>query len=236
MSGLLGMTRLVFIAFSLLLIACDEPPASPNATSAFQLVFTAENDLGIEIPGVEFRIDGASVGTTGPLGQVRTTLEAQQGTTIQVAHVCPEGHTSEEDTQSLTLATFLRLGEETARNVLELSAKCDRLTRVAAFTLYSKYPNVPFTINGEVEGTTNENGFATYVTHGAPGARFEVAFVTNEIPNANPANPSNFFILDDRSRIFEFSEEIEEQRVRRPRRNRRRRGRSSIMRIQRINR
>lgn len=228
------MTRLVTLTFLVLLVGCSEPPASPNASSTFELVFTAESDVGIEMPGVEFKIDGASVGTTGPLGQVRTTLEAQQGTTIQVAHVCPEGHASEDDEQSLTLATFLRLGEQTEHNTLELSVECAPTSRVAAFTIYSKFPNVPFTINGELEGTTDGNGFATYVTEAAPGARFEVAFVTDDIPRARPENPSDFFVLDERSRIFVFSEEIEQPARRRPVRRRPPNRQSGIMRIQRV--
>ncbi len=222
---------LTLLTGSVMLGACGQPPARiPRHTVTIQV----ESDPGMPLAGVAFDVEGAPIGTSDEHGLVHTILEGREGTTIDIHHACPEGYSTEDDTQSLALISFQSLDPE-AQNGLRMTVRCTPINRQAAFIIDAGgHAGLPVLINGNEVGVTDEAGIAQVVIDTLPNRNFRVELATADFERLRPRNPTHTFNLGARSDVFVFQPEITEEAP--PvRRRRRRRRRSTPMRIIRIN-
>ncbi len=163
----------------------------------YPLRLAVTNVPGEPLPGVTARVGAVVLGKTDEQGTVAIKLRGRDGQRLNVHLDCPPNHTPPK--RPLEVALFHYASDATP----EIKAVCEQervAEAVVVRTLGAR--NVPLYARGERLGTTDAQGIAHVLVHGAPGENVDLSFDTSELPELRPASPSVRILLGNHDDVL----------------------------------
>jgi hypothetical protein len=193
---------------------CKEKKPPPE----FRVTFTAQSD-GKPLGGVRVVAGGTELGVTDPEGELRATLQGEEGSTVSVQAECPEDYRKAEPLRPLKLRRFQGLDPETQERGLQMSISCPPSHRTAAVVVRADgRKDIPILRAGEELARTDAGGVTHLMFEFEPNTSFTLAMDTSDYPDLRPKDPTASFTLGDDDEIFEFDQEFKEKEKKRRRR------------------
>ena len=205
------------------LSACEEPPPPPR----FPVTFTAVSDPGRALPAVSVTANGAPIGQTDANGSLRVDLTGPEGSPVQIAATCPEGHRQPTGLPMLTLRRVESLDPAVASRGIQVSIACPPTQRYGVLLVRAAgeegRADLPVMIDGREVARTDPSGVAHVPLEMEPGSSFRVLLATADQPLLRPQDPARTFTFPDTDELFVFDQAFEQEAP--PRTGRRRRTR-----------
>lgn len=187
----------------------------------YQVVFKAEDDRGVPLPGLPIRVGETLLGETSPGGTLIVQVAAKEGERYPLQAPCPEDHNADDPPVDVFFRSTKGLGGD-VQNHIELTIVCARTRRLAALLIHADgYEDMPISIDGVVRGRTGAEGFAHLRLDRQPGVQFQVSLDSSSHPTLVPANPSQTMSVGEDDGLFVFEPVFREARVEKKARKRR---------------
>jgi len=200
------MGRFLLVLGAALLASCER---TPEASRAFNVIFTVESDPGLRLRQARVFVDGESVGETDSDGRLQTMVYGRAGRQLRIEHDCPESHATPSEAKLLRLQSFANINAPGPRG-LEITLRCRPMKRRAAFVVRAKNgAGLPVLLDGTMVARTNSSGVAHFSVLGAPGTEYIVELDTRERPRLRPQQPAHLRTLPDADEIFLLDQPFE---------------------------
>lgn len=181
--------------------------SSTREKGDFKVVMRAKSDDERPLAGVVMSAAGHRIGATDDAGNLTARVPGEEGQTVPVSIVCPDGFLAPQAPAPLRLTKARSLGSGTTEPLV-YDTICDRKQRniVIAVRAIASGPS-PILVNGQRQEVTDENGvahLALTVDRDAPSLRVDID--TSADPSLIPQNPGRTFALKGRDSILIFDQ------------------------------
>ncbi len=208
------LNPLFSVIFALVFTACGDPEPSDDS---YSIELNAETDEGRPLSGVQFSSGKNDMGVSPESGSFSLRLRGAEGTTLPIEATCPKDYDSPAP-GSVRLARVKSLSGE-AESPLTYRAVCTRKLRDVIFVIHAENgANLPISIDGAAQGTTDEKGNAhVLVSVDRHLESLTLSLDTSEQPLLRPQNPRRVFELKGNDAIALFNQPLTTVRPKAPR-------------------
>ena len=156
--------------------ACGGQPATP--ARLFVVTYQAQGAPGEPLGGVEVSVDGVAAGTTDEHGLLQSFLRGRAGQSRLIEHRCPEGWLAPEGStpRTMQLSRDRAIDPAEARLGIQVKVRCLPQQVRVAVVVDADEEGVISRVNGDLVGTTDEEGLLFHVARVTPGTPLALAF------------------------------------------------------------
>ena len=190
-----------------------------EASPKVQVALSVESDPGVPLEGVPVRVDGRLIGHSDAEGHLRIELSGYSGQLVRLRGQCPDGHSSEPDSQELRLRSY---EEHELASPIHVALQCIPNVHLAVFIVRAaRVPNIGVLLDGELVASTNREGLAHFSTQTSAGTQHLVELVASAHPKLVPQRASRLVKAPAHHELFVIDQTFEpREKGRRTRSNR----------------
>jgi hypothetical protein len=200
--------RTVFgIALAGMLAGCAEEE------NRFPVVITTTTDDGKPLPDLPVTVGKTPAGKTDAEGRLKLRVLGKEGARVLVTVATPKGYRPAGGDGAIVLRRLTDIEGGGGRALpIEHAVRFAPLQRQYAVLVRVGVPGIPVETFGTQQAVTNPQGVAMFLYQGAPGDELQVKLVTDGHPDLRPQNPTQSFLLAQRSEAYLVKEHFAVQR------------------------
>ncbi len=169
----------------------------------FPVVVITTTDDGRPLPDLPVTIGRGLAGKTDADGKLKVRVVGKEGARVTVTVATPKGYRPASTENAVVLRRLSDIDGGGGRPLpIEHVVKFAPLQRQYAVLVRTDAPGLPVETFGTRQAVTNDKGVAMFLYEGTPGDELQVKLVTDARPDLRPQNPTQSFLLAQRSEAY----------------------------------
>ncbi len=178
-------------------------PACAEEEGRFPVVVTTETDDGQPLADLPVTVGKTPAGWTDASGKLKMRVVGKEGARVTVTVATPKGYRPASTENAVVLRRLSDIEGGGGRPLpIEHVVKFAPLQRQYAVLVRTDAPGLPIETFGTRQAVTNDKGVAMFLYEGTPGDELQVKLVTDARPDLRPQNPTQSFLLAQRSEAY----------------------------------
>lgn len=189
--------------------ACALAAGCTDDGGRFPLVVSTMTDDGQPLPGLDVRVGRTAAGKTDAEGKLRIRVLGKEGARVTVTAATPKGYRLASTSNVVVLRRLTGVEGGGRPLPIEHVIRFAPLERRYAVLVRAGVAGLPVEAFGTRQAVTNDQGVAIFLYEGAPGDELQVKLVTDGHPELRPQNPTQSFLLAQRSEAYLVKQHFE---------------------------